>query len=197
MQTLGERLQEARQRLGVTLREAAEFTKIRTDYLQSMEANQFESIPLADVYKRGFVKVYAKYLRLDDEKAGADFNTHHSAKASRRPLEAGADEDAAFEPEAAGAPLTISRDTLIYGIIGIAAVAILLAFFLEARRRRPGDLSLRLPRSSRRSRRRAVLTRSRSGPSRPASSIRSSNSTPVRSRAAACCRPATSRWSST
>jgi hypothetical protein len=59
MQTLGERLQEARQRLGVTLREAAEFTKIRTDYLQSMEANQFESIPLADVYKRGFVKVYA------------------------------------------------------------------------------------------------------------------------------------------
>ena len=70
MQTLGERLQEARQRLGVTLREAAEFTKIRTDYLQSMEANQFESIPLADVYKRGFVKVYAKYLRLDDEKAG-------------------------------------------------------------------------------------------------------------------------------
>ncbi|NBV52559.1 MAG: hypothetical protein EBR83_03365 [Verrucomicrobia bacterium] len=46
MQTLGERLQEARQRLGVTLREAAEFTKIRTDYLQSMEANQFESIPL-------------------------------------------------------------------------------------------------------------------------------------------------------
>ncbi len=43
MQTLGERLQEARQRLGVTLREAAEFTKIRTDYLQSMEANQFES----------------------------------------------------------------------------------------------------------------------------------------------------------
>jgi len=131
MQTLGERLQEARQRLGVTLREAAEFTKIRTDYLQSMEANQFESIPLADVYKRGFVKVYAKYLRLDDEKAGADFNTHHSAKASRRPLEAGAEEDAAFEPETGGAPLTISRDMLIYGIMGIAAIAILIALFFS------------------------------------------------------------------
>ena len=71
MQTLGERLQEARQRLGVTLREAAEFTKIRTDYLQAMEANQFESIPLAEVYKRGFVKVYARYLRLDDENRAA------------------------------------------------------------------------------------------------------------------------------
>ncbi len=129
MQTLGERLQEARQRLGVTLREAAEFTKIRTDYLQAMEANQFESIPLADVYKRGFVKVYAKYLRLDDEKAGADFNTHHSAKASRRPLDADTDPDESFEA-AAGAPaLSLNRDMLIYGIIGIAAVAILVAVF--------------------------------------------------------------------
>ena len=127
MQTLGERLQEARQRLGVTLREAAEFTKIRTDYLQSMEANQFESIPLADVYKRGFVKVYAKYLRLDDEKAGADFNTHHSAKASRRPLEAAADEDAPFEPESGVSSITLSRDALIYVVIGIAVVAIVLA----------------------------------------------------------------------
>ncbi|NBP90516.1 MAG: hypothetical protein EBU50_04720, partial [Opitutae bacterium] len=69
-------------------REAAEFTKLRTDYLQAMEANQFESIPLADVYRRGFVKVYARYLRLDDEKAVADYNTHHSARAARRPIDA-------------------------------------------------------------------------------------------------------------
>lgn len=129
MQTLGERLQEARQRLGVTLREAAEFTKIRTDYLQSMEANQFESIPLADVYKRGFVKLYAKYLRLDDEKAGADFNTHHSAKAARRPLEAGTEEDAAFEAERPSAPLTLNRDTVVYAIAGIAAIALIWVVF--------------------------------------------------------------------
>ena len=75
MQSLGERLQEARQRLGVTTREAADVTKIRSDFLQAMEANQFESIPLGDVYKRGFTKIYAKYLRLDEEKAVADFNT--------------------------------------------------------------------------------------------------------------------------
>jgi len=131
MQTLGERLQEARQRLGVTLREAAEFTKIRTDYLQSMEANQFESIPLADVYKRGFVKVYAKYLRLDDEKAGADFNTHHSAKASRRPLDAAADEDAAFVPESSGIPIAVTRETLVYAVIAIAVIAIIFALFFS------------------------------------------------------------------
>jgi cytoskeletal protein RodZ len=42
MQSLGERLQEARQRLGVTTREAADVTKIRSDFLQAMEANQYE-----------------------------------------------------------------------------------------------------------------------------------------------------------
>jgi cytoskeletal protein RodZ len=95
-----------------------------------MEANQFESSPRADVYKRGFVKLYAKYLRLDDEKAGADFNTHHSAKASRRPLEAGAAEDAAFEPVSPGGSITVNRDMLIYGVIGIAVIAIIIAFFI-------------------------------------------------------------------
>jgi cytoskeletal protein RodZ len=127
MQTLGERLQEARQRLGVTLREAAEFTKIRTDYLQAMEAGQFESIPLADVYKRGFVKLYAKYLRLDEEKAAADFNAHHSLKASRRPLDSGveeADVEGFALPVGPASPL--DRDKLVYAILVVGLVALLL-----------------------------------------------------------------------
>ena len=125
MQTLGERLQEARQRLGVTLREAAEFTKLRTDYLQAMEASQVEAIPLADVYMRGFVKVYAKYLRLDDDKAAADFNTHHSAKASRRPLDADPEADADFGAPSA-APLNISRESLVYGVVGGAVLVLVI-----------------------------------------------------------------------
>jgi cytoskeletal protein RodZ len=126
MQTLGERLQEARQRLGVTIREAAEFTKIRTDYLQAMEANQFESIPLADVYKRGFVKVYAKYLRLDDEKAAADFNSHHSLRAARRPLDGGVEEAAEGQAEETASPVALNRDTLIYGVLGLGIVVLLI-----------------------------------------------------------------------
>lgn len=123
MQSLGERLQEARQRLGVTTREAADVTKIRSDFLQAMEANQFESIPLGDVYKRGFTKIYAKYLRLDEEKAVADFNTHHSARAVRRPLDAAVElDDAAESPAAASLP--IDRDTLIWVIAGLSAIGL-------------------------------------------------------------------------
>jgi cytoskeletal protein RodZ len=126
MQTLGEKLQEARQRLGVTLREAAEFTKLRTDYLQAMEANQFESIPLADVYRRGFVKVYARYLRLDDEKAGADYNAFHSARVVRRPLDGAVEEESTFQPPAAPVSVPMSRDTIIWGVMGIAIFALVI-----------------------------------------------------------------------
>jgi len=129
MQSLGERLQEARQRLGVTVREAADVTKIRGDFLQAMEANQFESIPLADVYKRGFVRIYAKYLRLDDEKAAADFNAHHSVRAARRPLDLGAEPDEAAE---GGAPAAgLRKDTLLWLVAGGAFVALLLWVLLS------------------------------------------------------------------
>lgn len=123
MQSLGERLQEARQRLGVTTREAADVTKIRSDFLQAMEANQFESIPLGDVYKRGFTKIYAKYLRLDDEKAVADFNTHHSARAVRRPLDAAADLDDG-SAVAAGPSFSLERDTVLWLVVGTAVAAL-------------------------------------------------------------------------
>ena len=42
MQTIGERLEEARKRKGISIREAAENTKIRGDYLQKFEANTFD-----------------------------------------------------------------------------------------------------------------------------------------------------------
>lgn len=83
MQTIGERLLDARQRRGVSIREAAESTKVRGDYLAAMEANQFDSIPLADVYRRGFLKIYARFLRLDSDRIVGDFN---ALLAARNPI---------------------------------------------------------------------------------------------------------------
>ena len=63
MQTIGERLEEARKKKGVSVREAAEATKIRGDYLQKFEGNQFD-IGLAEIYTRGFLRGYASYLHM-------------------------------------------------------------------------------------------------------------------------------------
>lgn len=75
MQTIGEKLLEARQRQGISIREAADATKVRGEFLDAMENNQFERIGLAEVYRRGFLKIYAKFLRLDPDRLVAEYNS--------------------------------------------------------------------------------------------------------------------------
>ncbi|MBA3849118.1 MAG: hypothetical protein C0502_03880 [Opitutus sp.] len=74
MQTLGERLEEARKRKGISVREAAEATKIRSDYLQKFEANSFD-FDLPPLYVRGFMRNYARYLELDPQRVVAEFDS--------------------------------------------------------------------------------------------------------------------------
>ena len=73
MQSIGERLEEARKRKGASLREAAEATKIRGDYLQKLEANKFD-LGLSLLYVRGFLRNYALWLKLPPAKLLADFD---------------------------------------------------------------------------------------------------------------------------
>jgi len=73
MQTIGERLEEARKRKGISIREAAEATKIRGDYLHKFEGNQFD-INLPEIYVRGFLRTYATYLKLSSDKINSDYN---------------------------------------------------------------------------------------------------------------------------
>jgi len=72
MQTIGERLEEARKRKGISIREAAEGTKIRGDYLHKFENNQFD-IRLPEIYVRGFLRNYAVYLKLPGDKISNDY----------------------------------------------------------------------------------------------------------------------------
>ncbi|MFA5257922.1 MAG: RodZ domain-containing protein [Opitutales bacterium] len=71
--TIGERLEEARKRKGISIREAAEATKVRGDYLIAMEGNTFD-INLPEIYARGFLKIYVNYLHLDVEKVMTDYD---------------------------------------------------------------------------------------------------------------------------
>jgi transcriptional regulator with XRE-family HTH domain len=79
MQSIGERLEEARKRKGISLREAAEATKIRSDFLGNIEQNKFD-FELPEIYKRGFLKNYARYLKLDPENILTDYNAHLLSK---------------------------------------------------------------------------------------------------------------------
>jgi cytoskeletal protein RodZ len=60
----GKQFVEARNVRGVTLEEAAEATKIKVEYLSAIEENNY-NFDLSDIYVRGFIKIYAKYLQMD------------------------------------------------------------------------------------------------------------------------------------
>ena len=75
MQSIGERFEEARKRKGISLREASEATKIRSDFLGNIEQNKF-SFDLPEIYKRGFLKNYARYLKLDPENLLTEYKAH-------------------------------------------------------------------------------------------------------------------------
>jgi len=85
MQSIGEKLEEARKRKGITIREAAEATKIRGEYLNNFENNNF-SINVPEIYVRGFLRSYSNYLRLNGDKVITDFNANliGEAKAAKR-----------------------------------------------------------------------------------------------------------------
>src|SRR5882672_7909165 len=74
MQTIGERLEEARKKKGISIREAAEATKIRGDYLQKFESNHFD-IGLTEIYTRGFLRTYSNFLRLPADRILSDYTS--------------------------------------------------------------------------------------------------------------------------
>ena len=67
-QSLGSYLQRERLKKQVSLEEVAEFTCINLTTLQAIESNDRGKMP-AEVFSRGFVKIYAKFLGLDVQDA--------------------------------------------------------------------------------------------------------------------------------
>jgi len=65
-QSVGQILQNAREQLGISLADAANATAIKTVYLQELENDHPEKFA-SQVQARGFLRLYAKYLRLSYE----------------------------------------------------------------------------------------------------------------------------------
>jgi cytoskeletal protein RodZ len=64
MSTVAEQLRQAREAQNLTEQRIVEITKIRTDHLRAIEEGNYDVFS-APVYIRGFVRSYAKLLKLD------------------------------------------------------------------------------------------------------------------------------------
>ncbi len=73
MKEIGEKLQEARVSMGISIEEAAEDLKLKPSQLENIEAGNREAFK--DIfYLKYFIRDYAKYLGLDYEEMVEDFN---------------------------------------------------------------------------------------------------------------------------
>lgn len=63
--TIGAYLRAARRRRRVSIERAAEDTRIRADFIMRMESDEFDF--LAPAYVRGFLRTYARFLRVEVE----------------------------------------------------------------------------------------------------------------------------------
>jgi hypothetical protein len=74
------KVREARQ---ISIEEVADYTKIKRQYIEAIEEEDFNRLPAA-VYVRGFVIQYAKMLRLPHDRVSSAFmNRYHLAKKNK------------------------------------------------------------------------------------------------------------------
>ena len=66
MGSFGENLRREREMRGITLEEISAATKIGVRFLNSIENEDFSSLP-GGIFNRGFVRSYARYLGLDED----------------------------------------------------------------------------------------------------------------------------------
>jgi cytoskeleton protein RodZ len=78
MPSVAEQLRNAREGRKLTVPQAAETTKIRTDHIRALEDGNYNVFP-APVYIRGFVRSYATLLKLDVRQIMADLDSELSA----------------------------------------------------------------------------------------------------------------------
>ena len=140
---VGQKLEEARKRKGVSVREVSESTKIRGDYLSAIETGNYD-IKLPEVYLRGFVRLYAKFLGLDQDALVADLDNELgkvSDKNVKKSLGSIVSHDNSVKQSSSASdsysqpknrPLSSSRvnylKPIIYGSIGLIGVLVVVLF---------------------------------------------------------------------
>lgn len=85
MKEIGEELKQAREEHGVSVEEAAEDLNLRVSQIENIEAGNLKVFK--DVfYLKCFIRDYAKYLGLDEERVMDEFNEFFFEETSKIPI---------------------------------------------------------------------------------------------------------------
>ena len=117
MRTVGQLLKETREAKLITLDEVEKATKIRQELLEALEEDDYSKLPPA-TFVQGFIKNYAKFLKVDSEKFLAIFRREFQESADSLVMEA-------FSAPQKGRRLKITPSQLITSSV----VLVVMAFF--------------------------------------------------------------------
>lgn len=83
--SIGARLAEARRRRGKSLKDVETTLRIRSQYLEALEKNEFKQIP-GEAYVKAFLRSYASYLGLDQQELVDEYVKLRELAEPRPPL---------------------------------------------------------------------------------------------------------------
>ncbi len=128
MGTLGEYLHDARVAKGIDLRDAAQQTRISMQYLKALEQEDFSKLP-GEVFVRGFLKNYGRFLNLDESEVIKRYSELKS-KAAPPAAAVPPQQQQQVDHAAASSAEKVREETPLEPFIWGAVIAVLFLVFL-------------------------------------------------------------------
>ena len=120
MGAFGDRLRREREMRGITLDEITESTKISRRHLEALETEHFDQLP-GGVFNKGFVRAYARFLGIDEDRAVADYSAASNEQPepeNKFPLEIHEQPNRALNPRRSNLPLVFAIAALVGVLVG-------------------------------------------------------------------------------
>ena len=136
MGTVAEQLRRAREEQKLTIYQVAEATKIKTEHIRALEAGQYDTFS-APVYIRGFVRGYAKFLKLE----GAAISAALDAELSQHDRHC---EPPPLSPRTRGpldflmlqfSKLNQRKLVIVLGVVALAVISLVIALSVSNQRK--------------------------------------------------------------
>lgn len=116
-QPVGERLREARERLGMSLSEIAARTRVPLRHLEAIEASNYGALP-SSTYAVGFVRAYARAVGEDEVALARDVRVEAMNAPREKPR---------YEPYEVADPTRLPSRGLVIAAAGVALAIVVLA----------------------------------------------------------------------
>ena len=120
MGAFGDRLRREREMRGITLDEITESTKISRRHLEALETEHFDQLP-GGVFNKGFVRAYARFLGIDEDRAVADYSAASNEQPepeNKFPLEIHDQPNRDLNPRRSNLPLIFAVAALVGVLVG-------------------------------------------------------------------------------